>query len=151
MNKLTTTTEGVEKLLNLLNPKKAIGPDKIPTSIIKDNADILAPLITKILQQSIDWQLINTVESIATEPNHTNAPYLNCVTTFVYPEGTPGRGSTIANIMIVGARGSTMDDHLSTQVESGTPCMIVGEPWAAVGAPWARVVRIFITIIPVHV
>jgi hypothetical protein len=54
MNKLTITTEGVEKLLNLLNPKKAIGPDKIPTSIIKDNADILAPLITKIFQQSID-------------------------------------------------------------------------------------------------
>ena len=66
MKTIIVTIPGVEKLLNKLNPKKALGPDLLPTTIIKDNADILAPILTKIFQQSLDsgdvptdWTLAN--------------------------------------------------------------------------------------------
>ncbi len=44
MGKITVTISGVVKLLNLLNPKKAIGPDMVPTSILKDYAEEVAPM-----------------------------------------------------------------------------------------------------------
>ncbi len=45
---LVILVAGVEKLLKNLNPKKAIGPDLLPTRM-KENADLLAPILTKIL------------------------------------------------------------------------------------------------------
>ncbi len=48
MKNIIVTIPGVEILLNKLNPKKALGPDLLPTTIIKDNADILAPILKQI-------------------------------------------------------------------------------------------------------
>ena len=54
MPDIKVTTEGVQKLLEHLDPKKAIGPDMIPTVILKEFADIVAPILRAIFQQSLD-------------------------------------------------------------------------------------------------
>jgi hypothetical protein len=54
MHNIIVQEAGVEKLLNSLNPRKASGPDKLPTKLIKEHASILAPVLTKIFQQSLD-------------------------------------------------------------------------------------------------
>ncbi len=48
------TVSGVVKLLQSINPKKAIGPDLVPSSILKDYAEILGPVLKNIFQQSLD-------------------------------------------------------------------------------------------------
>ena len=45
---------GVLKLLKELEPHKACGPDKIPTYILRECAEEIAPLLTKIFTQSIE-------------------------------------------------------------------------------------------------
>ncbi len=45
---------GVEKLLKILNPKKAIGPDLLPNRMLKENADLVASILTKIFQHPLD-------------------------------------------------------------------------------------------------
>ena len=40
MENITIRHTGVIKLLKFLNPKKAIGPDLVPTTILKQYADI---------------------------------------------------------------------------------------------------------------
>lgn len=66
MPEITVTREGVTKLLNKINPKKACGPDMIPARILKDMADELSPLLTVIFQRSFkcgtvpdDWKSAN--------------------------------------------------------------------------------------------
>ena len=51
---IVVTTKGVTKLLKALNPKKAVGPDMIPTTILHDHAETLAPAVQVIFQQSLD-------------------------------------------------------------------------------------------------
>jgi hypothetical protein len=46
--------EGVQKLLQKLNPQKACGPDQIPARILRDLADVIAPPLTLIFQKSLD-------------------------------------------------------------------------------------------------
>ncbi len=58
MQSIHITTEGVCKLLRKLNPKKATGPDMISTRILRDFADVLAPALTKIFQQSMDTGVV---------------------------------------------------------------------------------------------
>jgi hypothetical protein len=60
--------KGVEKALNRLNPSKTTGPDKVPVRILKETANIITPILTKIYQQSIntgqipeDWKNANIV------------------------------------------------------------------------------------------
>ncbi len=48
------TVPGVVKLLQSINPKKAIRPDLVPSSILKDYAEILGPVLKNIFQQSWD-------------------------------------------------------------------------------------------------
>ena len=44
----------MEKLLAGLNVKKAFGPDNIPCKILRELAAELAPILTTILQQSLE-------------------------------------------------------------------------------------------------
>ena len=51
---LKITVEGVVKQLNSLNPHKASGSDGIPSWFLKENAAIIAPILTHIFQESVD-------------------------------------------------------------------------------------------------
>ena len=46
--------QGIAKLLKNINPLKASGPDAIPNVVLKNCADSLAPVISKIFQLSLD-------------------------------------------------------------------------------------------------
>ena len=68
MPNIKVSVNGVESLLKKLNPKKAIGPDKVPTCLLKEHADIMAPILQVIFQQSLDtgkvpdgWKLADVV------------------------------------------------------------------------------------------
>ena len=54
MPRIKVTVKGVELLLQKLNPRKAVGPDKVPTILLKEHADIMAPILQVIYQQSLD-------------------------------------------------------------------------------------------------
>ncbi len=54
MPDIVVVVAGVENLLKNFNPKKAVGPDLLPTRMLKENADLLAPILTKIFQQTLD-------------------------------------------------------------------------------------------------
>ena len=58
MTRITVTCAGVAKLLSSLNPKKAIGPDQVPTFLLKDYAKELAPILQVIFQQSLDTGMV---------------------------------------------------------------------------------------------
>ena len=49
---ITITSGDVFVKLSALNPRKAYGPDGIPTWVLKENADILADPVRKILTTS---------------------------------------------------------------------------------------------------
>jgi hypothetical protein len=68
MKDIKISEKGVEKELNRLNPCKATGPDEVPVRILKETANIITPILTKIYQQSIntgqipeDWKHANIV------------------------------------------------------------------------------------------
>ena len=54
MPSITVSVNGVRKLLRGLNIHKATGPDHIPTRLLHDFADELAPTLTHIFQKSLD-------------------------------------------------------------------------------------------------
>jgi hypothetical protein len=54
MPEITVSIEGVQKLLQKLNPQKACGPDQIPARILRDLVDVIAPPLTLIFQKSLD-------------------------------------------------------------------------------------------------
>ncbi len=54
MEQIVITEPGVVKLLQSINPKKAIGPDLVPSCKLKDNAEIIRPVLQNIFQQSLD-------------------------------------------------------------------------------------------------
>ena len=60
MPEIHITTEGTKKLLEKLNPKKAVGPDLISTTILQEYAEELAPVLRFIFQQSLDTGIIPT-------------------------------------------------------------------------------------------
>ena len=60
MPNITITAEGIRKQLQNLNPSKAIGPDEIPTRILKEQAEIITPILTEIYQQSLDSSEVPT-------------------------------------------------------------------------------------------
>ena len=66
MKPLTTTQEGVRRLLAKVDPSKAQGPDKVLTRVLKEAADEVSPMLTKIFNQSYktakvpdDWRKAN--------------------------------------------------------------------------------------------
>jgi hypothetical protein len=70
MPDIVISVAGVEKLLKTLNPKKAIGPDLLPTRLLKENADLLAPIITKNSSR-----LLIQVEYLVTGLRQISSPY----------------------------------------------------------------------------
>ena len=63
---LTIDLDGVTKLLQEINPKKACGPDGIPSQLLKDLSQELAPVICHIFSKSLstgdlpdDWLTAN--------------------------------------------------------------------------------------------
>ena len=54
MPEIQVTVPGVEKLLTKLQPKKAAGPDNLPSCILKEYATEIAPALTCIMQKSLD-------------------------------------------------------------------------------------------------
>ena len=62
----TVSEEGVSKLLQETNPRKASGPDMIPARLLKECADKLAPILVVIFNKSLqtgtvpdDWKNAN--------------------------------------------------------------------------------------------
>ena len=53
IGKVIVTPNGVQKLLNALNANKAGGPDKLPTRILKELPQEMAPLLAYLFQQSL--------------------------------------------------------------------------------------------------
>ena len=54
MPDITTTSEGIAKLLLNLNPSKAPGPDEIKPRVLKELATEIAPILTIIFQISLE-------------------------------------------------------------------------------------------------
>ena len=66
MANIRVSVNGVTKLLNGLKVNKAIGPDMVPTRILRDFADDIAQILRMIFQQSLDsgqvpedWKMAN--------------------------------------------------------------------------------------------
>ena len=66
MNDIVVLAVGVTKLLNGLNPSKALGPDELHPRVLKELASELRPMFAPLFQQSIDtgeipkeWSLAN--------------------------------------------------------------------------------------------
>ena len=53
MEEISITTNGVQKLLEGLNPNKAVGPDNLPTRVLKKLSYEIAPYLTAIYNKSI--------------------------------------------------------------------------------------------------
>ena len=51
---LNIDIDGVNKLLQGINPKKASGPDGIPSRFLKELHEEFAPVITEIFSQSLE-------------------------------------------------------------------------------------------------
>jgi hypothetical protein len=45
MSNITITVQGIKKLLQGINPNKAIGPDNISGKILKEKSDICAEIL----------------------------------------------------------------------------------------------------------
>ena len=65
---ITFDTEGINKLLNNLDPKKACGPDLLPTRILKEAATEIAQILQLIFKKSFenaelpkDWLTANII------------------------------------------------------------------------------------------
>ncbi|KAI8484554.1 hypothetical protein Bbelb_376610, partial [Branchiostoma belcheri] len=54
MEHIVVSTDGVEKMLQGLNPSKASGPDQIPPWFLKLTASEIAPVLTNIFQHSLN-------------------------------------------------------------------------------------------------
>ena len=54
MADINITTNGVEKLLNTLNPRKAVGPDQVSTWMLKNFSSQLAPVLKALFTQSLE-------------------------------------------------------------------------------------------------
>ena len=66
MEQITVTDEGVRKLLQKSNPRKASGPDMVPARLLKECSEELSPILTIIFNKSLqtgtvpdDWKTAN--------------------------------------------------------------------------------------------
>ena len=90
MMDMNITTKGVLKLLTGLKTNKAIGPDLVSTRFLKDNADEIAPIFTRLFQHTLasgevpkDWQTTNVIaiykKGPRSEPSNYRPVSLTCV------------------------------------------------------------------------
>ena len=77
MEDIKINSKGVHTLLKNLKPHKAIGPDSIPSCILKAAADQLAPILTEIYQTSLntgvvpqDWKDAHVVPLFKRDERH---------------------------------------------------------------------------------
>ena len=54
ISKLNITTEGIKKLLENLNPNKAMGPDRLHPRVLKETARAVAPILQIIFSKSLE-------------------------------------------------------------------------------------------------
>ena len=66
ISKLNITTEGIQKLLENLNPNKAMGPERLHPRVLKETARAVAPILQIIFSKSLensevpdDWKQAN--------------------------------------------------------------------------------------------
>ena len=76
MNDISVSTEGITKLLNSLNPSKAMSPDELHPRILKELAAELGPVFTHLLNSS-HWTLVKSQRNGLWQ---TSVPYLRRVT-----------------------------------------------------------------------
>jgi hypothetical protein len=66
MKNISISNKGILKLINNINPKKAVGPDNIAGKILQENADIssdiLLPSFTKNKWKQGKFHLIGTMQ-----------------------------------------------------------------------------------------
>ena len=81
------TVEGFVKQLNSLNPHKASGPDGIPSWFLRENAAIIAPILTHIFQESVDtstvpdqWAIFKKGKKL--DPTNYRPVSLTCMRSF---------------------------------------------------------------------
>ena len=88
--KLEFRTVGIEHLLKSIDPRKANGPDLIPTRVLKECAEEIAPYLRIIYEQSFvtgevpqDWTTANVTAIYKTGDRSTPSNYrpvsLTCV------------------------------------------------------------------------
>ena len=92
MARIIFSTDGIEELLNNLNPRKACGPDLIPIRVMRETAKQIAPILQVIFTQSYetgilpkDWLTANIVaiykKGNKNLPSNYRPVSLTCVTT----------------------------------------------------------------------
>ena len=54
MPEISVHTDGVQKLLQRINPNKACGPDMIPAKFLKQHAENLAPILSQFFKKTLD-------------------------------------------------------------------------------------------------
>jgi hypothetical protein len=66
MKNISISKKGILKLINNINPKKAVGPDNIAGKILKENADVCSdiylPSFTKNQSKQGKFHLIGTMQ-----------------------------------------------------------------------------------------
>ena len=82
MPRIKVSVNGVSCLLKKLNPSKAIGPDMVPTRILRDYADDVSVMLQVIFQQSLDtgdvpadWRTANVVAIFKKGDRHMPSNY----------------------------------------------------------------------------
>jgi hypothetical protein len=82
MEDIKINSKGVHTLLKNLKPHKAIGPDSIPSCILKAAADQLAPILTELYQTSLntgvvpqDWKDAHVVPLFKKDERHLASNY----------------------------------------------------------------------------
>ena len=82
MEEIHIDEDGVRKLLQKTNPRKATGPDNIPACILKDCCSELAPILTIIFNKSLqegtvpeDWRRANVTAIYRKGTRHDAANY----------------------------------------------------------------------------
>ena len=63
---LSFTAANVSKTFKRVNPRKAAGPDGIPSRVLRACADQLAGVFTDIFNQSLSWSAVPTCFKRAT-------------------------------------------------------------------------------------
>ncbi len=90
MPEINITARGIEKLLKNLNIQKAAGPDQTAPQVLKDLAEVLAPILTAIFRKSYEtgevplvWKSANDLaifkKDVKCKPSNYRPVSLTCI------------------------------------------------------------------------